>query len=142
MGTTSNADRTAFHPYFSYKDLVTVYLFFIIFTAIVFYLPDKLGQKRMAVLFYKKQNNYNTVCLNYLKIFRTHDLNVIRIVLLLFIVKTEIILIFYINKLISRKLKFLMNFKGSSETPCVDTYKNFPCNSLLNESSNNDQFVY
>ena len=43
VGTTSNADRTAFHPYFSFKDLVTVYLFFIIFTAIIFYSPDKLG---------------------------------------------------------------------------------------------------
>ena len=43
IGTTSNADRTAFHPYFSFKDLVTVYLFFIIFTIIVFYSPDKLG---------------------------------------------------------------------------------------------------
>jgi len=44
MGTTSNADRTAFHPYFVFKDLITVFLFFIIFTAIVFYTPDKLGQ--------------------------------------------------------------------------------------------------
>jgi ubiquinol-cytochrome c reductase cytochrome b subunit len=44
VGTTSNADRTAFHPYFSFKDLVTVYLFFVIFTFIVFYTPDKLGQ--------------------------------------------------------------------------------------------------
>jgi len=43
VGTTSNADRTAFHPYFSFKDIVTVYLFFVLFTAIVFYLPDKLG---------------------------------------------------------------------------------------------------
>ena len=43
MGTTSNADRTAFHPYFSFKDLVTVYLFFILFALIVFYIPDKLG---------------------------------------------------------------------------------------------------
>jgi ubiquinol-cytochrome c reductase cytochrome b subunit len=43
IGTTGNADRTAFHPYFSFKDLVTVFLFFIAFTAIVFYAPDKLG---------------------------------------------------------------------------------------------------
>ena len=43
MGTTSNADRTAFHPYFSLKDLVTIFLFFIVFTAIVLYAPDKLG---------------------------------------------------------------------------------------------------
>ena len=43
IGTTSNADRTVFHPYFSFKDIVTVYLFLIIFAAIVFYTPDKLG---------------------------------------------------------------------------------------------------
>jgi quinol-cytochrome oxidoreductase complex cytochrome b subunit len=43
IGTTSNADRTPFHPYFTFKDLVTIYLFFILFTLIVFYTPDKLG---------------------------------------------------------------------------------------------------
>ena len=43
MGITGNADRTAFHPYFSFKDLVTVFLFFIIFTGVIFYFPDKLG---------------------------------------------------------------------------------------------------
>jgi len=42
-GTTSNTDRAAFHPYFSFKDLITVYLFFLIFCLIVFYTPDKLG---------------------------------------------------------------------------------------------------
>ena len=43
IGTTGNADRTPFHPYFSFKDLVTVFLFFIIFSAIIFFVPDKLG---------------------------------------------------------------------------------------------------
>ena len=43
VGTTGNADRTAFHPYFSFKDLVTIYLFFILFAIIIFYMPDKLG---------------------------------------------------------------------------------------------------
>jgi ubiquinol-cytochrome c reductase cytochrome b subunit len=43
IGTTGLADKTPFHPYFSFKDLVTVYLFFIFFTLIVFYAPDKLG---------------------------------------------------------------------------------------------------
>jgi ubiquinol-cytochrome c reductase cytochrome b subunit len=43
MGTTSNTDRAAFHPYFTFKDLVTIYLFFIVFTSIIFYAPDKLG---------------------------------------------------------------------------------------------------
>jgi quinol-cytochrome oxidoreductase complex cytochrome b subunit len=44
IGTTGNADRTPFHPYFTFKDIVTVYLFFIFFTLIIFYAPDKLGQ--------------------------------------------------------------------------------------------------
>jgi len=47
VGTTGNADRTAFHPFFSFKDLVTVYLFFILFALIIFFAPDKLGL-RMA----------------------------------------------------------------------------------------------
>ena len=37
IGTTSNADRTAFHPYFSFKDIVTVYLFFVmLFIMVIF----------------------------------------------------------------------------------------------------------
>ena len=44
IGTTGNADRTPFHPYFSFKDLVTVFLFFILFSGIIFFVPDKLGQ--------------------------------------------------------------------------------------------------
>jgi ubiquinol-cytochrome c reductase cytochrome b subunit len=43
IGTTSNADRAAFHPYFSFKDLITLFLFFVLFTLILFYTPDKLG---------------------------------------------------------------------------------------------------
>jgi len=41
--TTGNTDRTAFHPYFSFKDLVTIYLFFVLFAIILFFAPDKLG---------------------------------------------------------------------------------------------------
>src|SRR5437879_216750 len=118
MGTISNADRTAFHPYFSFKDIVTVFLFFIIFTAIVFYAPDKLGPG-MAVLFCKRRDNYNTVCLNYFKLFRTHDINVIIKKILLFLVKIETLIMY---KIISRKPYFLMNYKASSETLCVNTY--------------------
>ena len=55
MGTTSNVDRSPFHPYYAFKDLVTVFLFFVLFTLIVFYTPDKLGL-RMANLIYKYQN--------------------------------------------------------------------------------------
>jgi ubiquinol-cytochrome c reductase cytochrome b subunit len=43
IGTTSNTDRTPFHPYFVFKDLVTVFLFFILFALMIFFAPDKLG---------------------------------------------------------------------------------------------------
>jgi ubiquinol-cytochrome c reductase cytochrome b subunit len=43
LGTTSNGDRAPFHPYFSFKDIVTVFLFFLLFVLIVFYTPDILG---------------------------------------------------------------------------------------------------
>src|ERR1700724_3731829 len=74
IGTTSNADRTAFHPYFSFKDLVTVYLFFIIITKLILYL-----------------------------------------------VKIIFTFILFINISISRKLYDVINYKGSSETTCVNS---------------------
>jgi ubiquinol-cytochrome c reductase cytochrome b subunit len=43
LGTTSNGDRAPFHPYFSFKDIVTVFLFFFLFAIIVFFTPDLLG---------------------------------------------------------------------------------------------------
>jgi ubiquinol-cytochrome c reductase cytochrome b subunit len=43
IGTTSNTDRAPFHPYYSFKDLVTVYLFLLLFALILFFAPDKLG---------------------------------------------------------------------------------------------------
>jgi quinol-cytochrome oxidoreductase complex cytochrome b subunit len=117
MGTTSNADKSAFHPYFTFKDLVTIYLFFIIFTVIVFYAPDKLGLI-MAVLPCKRQNYYNTVCLNNIRIFRTQVINVIKFEILLYLVKIVTIIILFI----SRKPVFFIKEKGSSETTCVDSY--------------------
>jgi ubiquinol-cytochrome c reductase cytochrome b subunit len=43
IGTTSNTDRLPFHPYFVFKDVVTVFLFFILFALMIFFAPDKLG---------------------------------------------------------------------------------------------------
>jgi hypothetical protein len=166
IGTTSNADRTAFHPYFSFKDLVTVYLFFILFTAIIFYTPDKLGLW-MANLVQIYQDLYNTVCLNIVIILRTQVINVIISLLLLYLVK--IVYISYIKKesWISRKLYSYWSYlklkdnkiienngsldiwffkksniiynKGSSETICVDTFTIFDKNIVNN---NKDQFIY
>jgi len=42
-GVSSNADRYAMHPYFTLKDLVTIFLFFLILSVIVFFYPNLLG---------------------------------------------------------------------------------------------------
>lgn len=42
-GISSNADKVPIHPYFIFKDLVTIFLFFIALTAIVIYAPNILG---------------------------------------------------------------------------------------------------
>lgn len=42
-GISSNGDRYAMHPYFMFKDLVTILLFFLVLSIIVFYYPNLLG---------------------------------------------------------------------------------------------------
>jgi len=61
--TTGNTDRTAFHPYFSFKDLVTIYLFFVLFAIILFFAPDKLGLW-MAFMLLNIYDLNDTKCLN------------------------------------------------------------------------------
>lgn len=43
LGITGNVDRIPFHPYFSFKDLVTVILFLMALSYFVFYNPNVLG---------------------------------------------------------------------------------------------------
>jgi ubiquinol-cytochrome c reductase cytochrome b subunit len=42
-GVSSNGDRYAMHPYFIFKDLVTILLFFLVLSVIVFFYPNLLG---------------------------------------------------------------------------------------------------
>lgn len=42
-GVTSNVDRYAMHPYFLFKDLVTLYLFLLALSIIIFYAPNLMG---------------------------------------------------------------------------------------------------
>jgi quinol-cytochrome oxidoreductase complex cytochrome b subunit len=43
-GYSGNSDRVAMHPYFTFKDLVTIFLFFLALSIIVCYSPNLLGQ--------------------------------------------------------------------------------------------------
>jgi len=42
-GVTSNGDRYAMHPYFVFKDLVTILFFFLVLSIMVFYFPNLMG---------------------------------------------------------------------------------------------------
>src|ERR1700744_3439442 len=42
-GISNNSDRYPMHPYFTFKDLVTVFLFLLILAIMVFYYPNVLG---------------------------------------------------------------------------------------------------
>lgn len=42
-GVTSNGDRFAMHPYFIFKDLVTIFLFLLVLSIVVFYYPNAMG---------------------------------------------------------------------------------------------------
>src|ERR1700677_620218 len=48
-GVSSNGDRYAFHPYFIFKDLVTIFFFFLTLSIIVFYYPNLLGHSDNAI---------------------------------------------------------------------------------------------
>jgi len=42
-GVTSNGDRFSMHPYFIFKDLVTIFLFLLVLSIVVFYYPNAMG---------------------------------------------------------------------------------------------------
>lgn len=43
LGLSGNTDRLPFHPYFVFKDLVTIILFLLVLGVMVFYAPNYLG---------------------------------------------------------------------------------------------------
>ena len=42
-GTSNNSDRYPMHPYFTFKDLVTIFAFLLVLSIMVFYFPNVLG---------------------------------------------------------------------------------------------------
>jgi len=42
-GVSSNGDRYAMHPFYTFKDLVTIFFFFLVLSIIVFYFPNLMG---------------------------------------------------------------------------------------------------
>ena len=49
LGISANSDRLAFAPYFIFKDLITIYLFIVILSVFVFFMPNVLGDSENYV---------------------------------------------------------------------------------------------
>jgi ubiquinol-cytochrome c reductase cytochrome b subunit len=43
LGVSGNLDRLPFHPYFTFKDMVTFLFFLLVLSATVFYFPNAMG---------------------------------------------------------------------------------------------------
>lgn len=43
LGISSNSDRIPMHPYYMFKDLITIFLFFLVIGFFVFYYPNAMG---------------------------------------------------------------------------------------------------
>ncbi len=50
MGVAGNYDRLAFAPYFIFKDLITIFLFILILSVFVFFMPNVLGDSENYVM--------------------------------------------------------------------------------------------
>ena len=50
LGVSSNYDKVPFHPYFSFKDLITVFLFMWVLSLFVFFIPNALGDSENYVM--------------------------------------------------------------------------------------------
>jgi ubiquinol-cytochrome c reductase cytochrome b subunit len=50
LGISANYDRISFAPYYLFKDLITIFLFFIVLSAFVFLMPNALGDSENYVV--------------------------------------------------------------------------------------------
>ena len=50
LGVSGNYDRLPFAPYFIFKDLITIFLFIIVLSVIVFFMPNLLGDSENYVV--------------------------------------------------------------------------------------------
>lgn len=50
LGVTGNSDRLPFAPYFIFKDLITIFVFILVLSVLVFYMPNALGDSENYVM--------------------------------------------------------------------------------------------
>jgi ubiquinol-cytochrome c reductase cytochrome b subunit len=50
LGVSGNYDRLPFHPYYIFKDLITIFLFILVLSLFVFFMPNALGDSENYVM--------------------------------------------------------------------------------------------
>ena len=50
LGVSGNYDRIPFAPYFIFKDLITIFLFILVLSIFVFFMPNALGDSENYVI--------------------------------------------------------------------------------------------
>uniref|UniRef100_UPI0022FD769B cytochrome b n=1 Tax=Cladonia subulata TaxID=174077 RepID=UPI0022FD769B len=50
LGASANCDRLPFAPYFVFKDLITIFIFILVLSVFVFFMPNKLGDSENYVM--------------------------------------------------------------------------------------------
>ncbi len=50
LGISNNYDRVPFAPYFLFKDLITVFIFFLVLSIFVFFMPNMLGDSENYIM--------------------------------------------------------------------------------------------
>lgn len=50
LGVSGNLDRVPFAPYFIFKDLITIFIYFIVLAIFVFFMPNFLGDSENYVM--------------------------------------------------------------------------------------------
>jgi ubiquinol-cytochrome c reductase cytochrome b subunit len=50
LGISGIADRLAFSPYFIFKDLITIFIFILVLSIFVFFMPNALGDSENYVM--------------------------------------------------------------------------------------------
>ena len=138
-GVTSNGDRYAMHPYFIFKDLVTIFAFFLVLSVLVFFYPNLLGlQKRgrpnvillivnityICAICWKNIINYNYIKLLYL--IKIHNKTVIVSGLFIIIILRKYIIV-NINPVI---VKYYYEIFNQQITKILNNFSNLCINFL------------
>jgi len=150
-GVTASGDRYAMHPYFIFKDLVTIFAFFLALSIMVFFYPNVLGQLWPFILYlivniiytcaicwkdrlYLNKNKFflqlpclrqdHTIVKIYNKTIYVRGLLVIEILRKLIIIKINPVIVKYYYKIFNQPITKLI-------TNSYSKFNHFICNTYL-----------